>query len=191
MAGYQGSESCGGESGASVYRLECPDKPALYLKYGTGTVADDLSAEVDRLRWLASYVSVHEVLQFFYYADQAWLLTTALPGITAGQSLAASPGSRSDIVKAPRRVFLSRNFRLVPQLCRLPGPSPTSGTSPRGPDLAASALRTFSCCRRAGAALACRPLSRSGPSCSLSCCCCSDRSRWPGAAWACCSPSDH
>ena len=100
ISGFRWSESCGGESGASVFRLESPGQPALYMKHGTGSVATDITAEMIRLRWLAPLVSVPEVRAFFYCADQAWLLTAALPGVSAYESLNANPGSRSETVKA-------------------------------------------------------------------------------------------
>lgn len=59
------------------------DKPTLFLKYGAGRVAEDITAEMVRTKWLAHYLAVPAVRQFVGCADQAWLLTTAISEISA------------------------------------------------------------------------------------------------------------
>jgi aminoglycoside 3'-phosphotransferase I len=63
-------------------------------------VADDITAEMVRLKWLARFVPVPQVQAFFYSADQAWLLTTALSGRSAYDSLVSDPDGRLGIVRA-------------------------------------------------------------------------------------------
>ncbi|PTS89660.1 APH(3')-I family aminoglycoside O-phosphotransferase [Sphingomonas sp. HMWF008] len=86
--GYQWSRDLVGESGGVVYRLH--DKagaPDLFLKHGRDGVADDITDEMVRLRWLAGHLPVPEVVHFVRAPDEAWLLMTALPGRTAFQLL--------------------------------------------------------------------------------------------------------
>ena len=116
ISGYRWIQSTGGESGASVYRLVRLGHPALYLKFGTGAIAGEIANEMTRLRWLASFISVPEIREYFYSVDQAWLLTAAMPGINASESLTAHPGARSEIVKVPAQ-FL-RDLHALPSADR-------------------------------------------------------------------------
>ena len=96
---YRWTPVLDGQSGASVYRLDTKDRPTLYLKTGAGKMADDITAEMVRLQWLATLGFVPKVHQFFYAAEQAWLLTTALPGRSAYDCLTSDKRSRPGIVK--------------------------------------------------------------------------------------------
>lgn len=103
VAAYQWMRDSAGESDAAVYRLQGRDGgPHLYLKHGSGVAAADLADEMARLRWLAQYLTVPAVVQFARVADpdQAWLLMTAMPGITASAVLEASPALRPAVVDA-------------------------------------------------------------------------------------------
>lgn len=68
-----------GESGGAVYRLHGrEDGCDLYVKHGVGQVANDLVAEMVRLRWLLKEgVSVPEVRHFELAQGEAWLVMTA------------------------------------------------------------------------------------------------------------------
>jgi aminoglycoside 3'-phosphotransferase I len=76
-----------GKGGAAVYRLDRCGTPSLYLKCGHGAVAQEIADEVVRLRWLQGLAPVPDVRQFVTTGEQAWLLTTAVPGQTAQQLL--------------------------------------------------------------------------------------------------------
>jgi len=99
LSGYQWSRSTIGESGCTVYRLYGKGLTSdLYIKHGRGPYADDLSAEAERMRWLAGYAAVPAVLHFARTADEAWLLMTALHGKTAYQLLQAYPEQQFAVV---------------------------------------------------------------------------------------------
>ncbi|WP_422012844.1 APH(3') family aminoglycoside O-phosphotransferase [Roseateles sp.] len=105
LTGHDWHRNLVGEAGASVFRLQCPGTPDLYLKHGRGTVAQDLVDELARLRWLASVdaqglPSVPAVEHFEYSGGDAWLLTRALPGRTAYQWLTDAPDRSIGIVRA-------------------------------------------------------------------------------------------
>lgn len=101
VAGYRWARDRVGESGGSIHRLYGKAGAGdLFLKHGEGMVADDVVAEMVRLRWLTGRVAVPELVRFEATADTAWLLTTALPGRTAWQILDADPGRASETVDA-------------------------------------------------------------------------------------------
>ncbi|WP_230635667.1 APH(3')-I family aminoglycoside O-phosphotransferase [Sphingomonas sp. Leaf4] len=93
VAGYGWARDLVGESGGAVYRLHGrPGAADLFLKHGTGPVADDIADEMIRLRWLAGRMPVPGVVRFVAADNAAWLLTTALAGETAYQALSRRPG---------------------------------------------------------------------------------------------------
>ena len=101
LAGYEWARDNVGESGGAVYRLHGkPDAPDLFLKHGYGSVADDVTDEMIRLRWLARHIPVPAFKGFVAMQDEAWLLMTALPGQTAYQYLEARPDAHVVIVDA-------------------------------------------------------------------------------------------
>lgn len=113
LQGYAWSRDTVGESGAAVYRLHRPGTPDLFLKHGRGGVADDVIDEMVRLRWLVDRVAVPAVRHFAATPEEAWLLTTSLPGATAWQLLdAAPPGARPAIVD--RLVAFLRRLHAIP-----------------------------------------------------------------------------
>lgn len=101
IAGYGWARDRVGESGGIIYRLFGKrGAPDLFLKHGTGAVADAIIDEMARLRWLTGRVAVPALVQFVATADSAWLLTTALPGRTAWQLLDAEPDRADGVVDA-------------------------------------------------------------------------------------------
>ena len=105
-ARYRWIQKKHGESGATVYRLDAdgdagrPTQPSLYLKFGAGKIAEDISAEASRLDWLAQLLPVPAVQLLFRSESRAWLLTTALEGENAYDALSSDPDGRSHIVRA-------------------------------------------------------------------------------------------
>lgn len=87
-----------GEAGAAVHRLSRAGHPDLYLKHGRGDAASDIVDEFARLRWLAGAWPVPVIEHFEARADEAWLLTRALPGRTAYEHLSATPERAADLV---------------------------------------------------------------------------------------------
>jgi len=99
LAGYEWERDEIGESGSTVVRLHGrPGAPDLYVKHARGALADDLLAEADRLRWLAGRLPVPAVVQLCHAADEAWLLTEALPGETACELLEAETSADAQAV---------------------------------------------------------------------------------------------
>lgn len=113
LQGYSWTRNLIGESGGMVYRLQGkPDAPELYLKYGRDAVADEITDEMVRLRWLGRYVPVPAVVHFTGVPGEAWLLMTALPGETVYQSLEAGSVDRLALVDGVAR-FL-RQLHAIP-----------------------------------------------------------------------------
>lgn len=119
LDGYEWERDDAGESGSIVVRLHGRlAAPDLYLKHGRGTLADDLLAEADRLRWLAGRLPVPAIVQLRHATDEAWLLTEALPGETAYELLAAETGAdaRAGVVEEMAR-FLRTVHSIPSQEC--------------------------------------------------------------------------
>ncbi|PAX07402.1 APH(3') family aminoglycoside O-phosphotransferase [Sphingomonas lenta] len=100
VAGRRWTRDLDGESGGDVHRLNEPGRAPLYLKHGTGDVAVAITEEMARLRWLAGRIPVPEVVRFVCTPEEAWLLSTAMPGLTAYQRLVARPERRRETVAA-------------------------------------------------------------------------------------------
>lgn len=101
LAGYKWDRNTVGQSGGAVYRLH--DKsgaPDLFLKYGEGVLADDVSDEMVRLRWLGGHVPMPAVVHFVHTSNEAWLLMSEVPGETAYQIMESCPDRRIAIVDA-------------------------------------------------------------------------------------------
>ncbi len=103
IEGYTWTPATDGESGGAVYRLEAPGRPALYLKHGAGRVADDVTAEMARLAWLAARLPAPDVRHFVRLPGEAYLLTTAVPGVSAYHRLVEHPRRRLAVVGALAR----------------------------------------------------------------------------------------
>lgn len=81
LAGYDWQRQTIGASGAGVFRLEVPGKPALFLKSEESSPFAELPDEVSRLRWLGGQgIPCPEVLAFEIHAGMHWLLMTAVAG---------------------------------------------------------------------------------------------------------------
>ncbi|THC44487.1 APH(3')-I family aminoglycoside O-phosphotransferase [Massilia sp. Mn16-1_5] len=117
LGGYAWARSTVGESGGAVYRLHGKaGAPDLYLKHGKGAVADDISDEMTRLRWLAGHLPAPGVLHFSRTLDEAWLLMSAMPGKTAYQLLDTHPALQHEVVDA-LAAFLRRLHAIPLHTC--------------------------------------------------------------------------
>lgn len=67
----------------TVWRLRSPDGDIRYLKTVRRGTDLPLAAERDRLAWAAARLPVPRVLGYGADREQEWLLTAALPGVTA------------------------------------------------------------------------------------------------------------
>ncbi|MBJ6121453.1 APH(3')-I family aminoglycoside O-phosphotransferase [Sphingomonas mollis] len=113
VEGYEWARDIVGESGGVVYRLHGKsDAPDLFLKHGTDAVADEVTDEMVRMRWLAAYLPVPRVTHFVRTHDQAWLLMTAMHGRTAYQLLRSDEQARFAIVDA--LVAFLRRLHAIP-----------------------------------------------------------------------------
>ncbi|GAB3272611.1 APH(3') family aminoglycoside O-phosphotransferase [Kineosporia babensis] len=113
--GYRWERDTIGKSGSTVHRLH-GDHQDLFLKYAKGVAADEVTDELARLNWLRpSGLPVPEVVQFVRSGEEAWLLTTALPGRTADQELQAAKAP--DAVVDALADFLRRLHRLDTETC--------------------------------------------------------------------------
>lgn len=121
LDGYRWARDRVGESGGAVYRLHGKaGAPDLFLKHGTGAVADAVIDEMVRLRWLAGYLPVPAVEGFVYGGGEAWLLTTALSGLTAWQVLTKTPDAAPGVVDGLAR-FLLRLHAIPISACPFTG----------------------------------------------------------------------
>jgi aminoglycoside 3'-phosphotransferase-1 len=117
LAGYAWARNTAGESGGAVYLLHGrADAPEMFLKHGVGPVADDITDEMVRLRWLAPHLPVPALAHFARTPEEAWLLMAAIPGQTAWQVLQASPGRRRAVVDA-LAAFLRRLHAIPLHAC--------------------------------------------------------------------------
>lgn len=117
LAGYTWEREASGESGAGVYRLhgkkDCPD---LFLKHGNDAVADQITDEMTRMLWLVRYIPVPEVVQFVRTPDRAWLLMSAMNGVTARHMLESQPEPGPAVVDA-LAAFLRRLHAIPVSAC--------------------------------------------------------------------------
>ena len=115
-AGYRATRVLAGESGGTVDRLDAPGSPVLYLKHGRGRIAEDIGDEAARLAWLAGRLPVPAIRRFARTADEAWLLTTAMPGETVDALIEKSPERLPDLIE-PLAAFLRRLHALPVEDC--------------------------------------------------------------------------
>lgn len=100
-AGYRWARNLVGEGGGTVHRLYGKaGSPDLYLKHGRGPCAGEIADEAARMRWLAPQLPVPAVRGLVRTVDAAWLLMTAMPGMTAHQRIAADSAVAPAIVDA-------------------------------------------------------------------------------------------
>lgn len=101
VIGYEWRRNSIGESGGKVFHLRCKENaPDFYLKHGEAEIADDITDEMVRLRWLAKYVPVPAVVHFTRTEKEAWLLMTAIPGDSGYQTLQTDRQRRIAVVDA-------------------------------------------------------------------------------------------
>ena len=113
LEGYHSARDTVGKSGGSVYRVYGKEgAPDLYLKHGIDAVADDVTDEMVKLRWLAGHIPVPSVVKFIRNSDQAWLLMTALEGQTAYHVLKSNPDSRPAVIEV--LAALLRRLHAIP-----------------------------------------------------------------------------
>lgn len=113
LAGYRWVGDTVGQSEGAVYRLT--DKagvPDLFVKHGAGRPADDVTDEMTRLLWLSGRLPVPQVCAFVRTAQEAWLVTSALPGETALELMASSKDSCEALVDT--LAYLLRQFHALP-----------------------------------------------------------------------------
>lgn len=116
MAEYNWARDTVGESSGAVYRLRSAKGPDLFLKHGRDAVADEITDEMARLRWLNGYLPVPGLVHFVRTPEEAWLLTKALAGMTAYQLLEARPASSIAVVEA-LAAFLRRLHAIPARQC--------------------------------------------------------------------------
>lgn len=100
LGDYEWTRDEGGESGGAVFRLKAAGTAPLFLKHGSDAVAADITAEAERLAWLHGRLPTAEPRGFVREGDEAWLVTTAVPGATGDQWLGREPEWLSTIVRA-------------------------------------------------------------------------------------------
>lgn len=108
IAGFIGASDLipvdGGQSGARVFRI---DGKGLYLKHGQRPCAGLVADEIARLRWLERRVPCARIVASSESAEDAWLLTEALPGVTAGRYLSRDRNRAATVGEAVAE-FMSR-----------------------------------------------------------------------------------
>lgn len=81
LHGYRWTEALAGCSEASVFRLDAPGQPSLYLKTEPAGLLAELPGEAERLRWLAAAgIPCAPVREWAEEAGQYWMLLGELPG---------------------------------------------------------------------------------------------------------------
>jgi len=81
LRGYRWTPAVEGCSEASVYRLDAPGRPSLFLKTESSGPLAELEDEAERLRWLAAQgIPCAPLLGFAREAGQDWMLLGAVPG---------------------------------------------------------------------------------------------------------------
>lgn len=116
VEGYKWRRDTIGESGATIHRLKAKGRPGLYLKQGRNRVASDIVDEFARLVWLGPHCPVPTVRHFGVAEDAAWLLTDAVPGVSAYRWLGDNPG-RQEAAIAGMADFLRALHALPVQDC--------------------------------------------------------------------------
>ncbi|KQT32649.1 hypothetical protein ASG29_12990 [Sphingomonas sp. Leaf412] len=101
-----------GQSGATVFRAG----EDLFLKTGRGRVAGLVADEAARLRWSDGRIPVPRVIAAVGEGDRAWLLTSALRGMSAGDHIKADR-ARATAVPGSLAAFLTRLHALPVRDC--------------------------------------------------------------------------
>ena len=80
-----------GQSEARVIRVLFPDRNTAYLKYASGSSAQEILQEHQRTRWLRTRALVPEVISYVSTSTVTILLTKALIGHNAADAADADP----------------------------------------------------------------------------------------------------
>jgi aminoglycoside 3'-phosphotransferase-2 len=81
LQGYRWTAALEGCSAASVFRLDAPGQPSLYLKTEPAELLAELPGEAERLRWLsAAGIPCAPVRGWEQEAGRYWMLLGELPG---------------------------------------------------------------------------------------------------------------
>jgi aminoglycoside 3'-phosphotransferase-2 len=99
LSGYEARRDDLGRSIASVFRMEAPGRPALYLKVEASGPFGELAGEAARLRWLAeSGLPCPAIVAFAENNDCRFLLMEALPGRDLVSDATLSPLARVELL---------------------------------------------------------------------------------------------
>lgn len=93
-------EQSDGASSGRVFRIDRPNLPSVFLKWGRDSAAGDITREFARLTWLQNRTSVPTVEHFEYSTSEAWLVTGAVPGTAARHLLDKRPETRRQTITA-------------------------------------------------------------------------------------------
>lgn len=109
LARYTPVRQTAGKSAATVFRLEAPDSPALFVKTMIADPQSEIASEVVRLRWLAETgVPCPRVLAETQEAGRDWLLMSRVNGA----NLASASGLEPERIVA----FAAEGLRKLHQL---------------------------------------------------------------------------
>ncbi len=101
-----------GQSGAEVVRFAGNGK-ALFLKIGRGVTRPLVADEAARLRWLTGRIAAPVVVATVDDREAAWLLTTALVGMPAGDYIKGDRAARA-VPIARRMAGFLRQLHALP-----------------------------------------------------------------------------
>lgn len=122
LAGYRPVRQTAGCSHAAVFRLEAPDRPALFIKSGKITAQGDLALEAPRLEWLADAgIPCPRVWARTQEDGRDWLLMSAV----AGRNLASGSGLEPERIVAFAAEGLCKMHQLDITRCPFDGRTST------------------------------------------------------------------
>lgn len=105
-----------GQSGAEIYRFADNGTP-FFLKIGRGVARELVADEAARLRWLAGRIAAPAVVGSVNDAGAEWLLTTALPGVSAVDYIKIDRAARAVPVARRMAAFLRQLHVLATADC--------------------------------------------------------------------------
>lgn len=109
LACYRPVRQTAGKSAATVFRLEAPDRPALFVKTMSADPQSEIASEVARLQWLADNgIPCPRVLAETQEAGRDWLLMSGVSG--------ANLASASGLEPARIVAFAAEGLRKLHQL---------------------------------------------------------------------------
>lgn len=109
LACYRPVRQTAGKSAANVFRLEAPDRPALFVKTMSADPQNEIASEVARLQWLADNgIPCPRVLAKTQEAGRDWLLMSRVSG--------ANLASASGLEPARIVAFAAEGLRKLHQL---------------------------------------------------------------------------